>query len=396
MRFILAAVLLAAPAVAQVPRQTEADAYTRYELLAPDSHKFRIVYEVTATTPGATTYFNPIRPGSTASDEHVSDRATGLPLAFAEVGGDVARTGGLPDAEAGTRFIAVTLAHPVPAKGGEARILIDKTYADAASYRSDGSTLVFERSLGIKRNAVVLPVGYELIACNFPSQVIQQPDGRVMVSFWNSSPAAAPLVLKARPARLATAPSSFAAKLNERAHQDREIVYYLNDPASHSFDLTHDYTESRPGVGTYVNIVRAGSRVANPSARDLDSGAALPSETVRGAAVTAADPEAKDVTADTEAVVFRFDPVRPGASRRIRISETYTDPDRYAVQGSELVWHRSFGRPANAVVLPAGWALTNSSIPATVALTPEGRIRLDFVNPRPDEIDVIVTARRPG
>ena len=384
------------PLPSRKPRaQTEADAYTRYELLAPNSHKFRIVYEVTATTPGPTTYFNPIRPGSTASDEHVSDRASGKPLAFAEVGGDAARVGGIPDADPGAHFIAVTLAHPVPANGGEARILIDKTYADAASYRSDGDTLIFERSLGIKRNAVVLPLGYEVVACNFPSQVLQQPDGRVMVSFWNASPAAAPLILKARPARLPATPSSLAAKLSERAHQDREIVYYLNDPATHSFDLTHDYTESRPGVGNYVNIVRAGSRVANPSARDLDSGVALPSETVRGAAVTAAEPEAKDVTADTEAVVFRFDPVRPGTSRRIRISETYTDPYRYTVQGGELVWHRSFGRPANAIVLPAGWALTNSSIPATVALTPDGRIRLDFINPRPDEIDVIVTARRP-
>lgn len=41
--------------------QTDSDAYTRYELLAPGSAKFRIIYEVTATTPGATYYFNPIR-----------------------------------------------------------------------------------------------------------------------------------------------------------------------------------------------------------------------------------------------------------------------------------------------------------------------------------------------
>jgi hypothetical protein len=46
------------------------------------------------------------------------------------------------------------------------------------------------------------------------------------------------------------------------------------------------------------------------------------------------------------------------------------------------------------VVLPAGWALTNSSIPATVSETADGRVRLDFVNPRPDEIAVLITARR--
>ena len=34
--------------------QTQADDYTRYELLAPGSQAFRISYDVTATTPGAT------------------------------------------------------------------------------------------------------------------------------------------------------------------------------------------------------------------------------------------------------------------------------------------------------------------------------------------------------
>ena len=72
----------AAAQPAAPPRQTEADAYTRYELLAPGSGKFRIIYDVTATTAGATYYFNPIRAGSIATDEHVNDRATGKPLVF--------------------------------------------------------------------------------------------------------------------------------------------------------------------------------------------------------------------------------------------------------------------------------------------------------------------------
>ena len=64
------------------------------------------------------------------------------------------------------------------------------------------------------------------------------------------------------------------------------------------------------------------------------------------------------------------------------------------MEGDELVWDRSFGRPRNAVVLPAGWMLTASSIPATVSLTEDGRIRLDFVNPRPDEIAVLIKAKK--
>jgi hypothetical protein len=65
----------------------EADDYTRYELLAPDSAQFRILYEVTATRPGATAYFNPIRKGSEASGESVRDRASGRSLELAVVSG---------------------------------------------------------------------------------------------------------------------------------------------------------------------------------------------------------------------------------------------------------------------------------------------------------------------
>ena len=48
----------------------------------------------------------------------------------------------------------------------------------------------------------------------------------------------------------------------------------------------------------------------------------------------------------------------------------------------------------DAVVLPSGWTLTNSSIPVVVSELPDGRTRLDFINPRPDEIAVLITAQR--
>ncbi|MBA2918880.1 hypothetical protein GON01_13340 [Sphingomonas sp. MAH-20] len=390
----IAAALIALASHAQA-QQSESDDYTRYELLAPDSHKFRILYEVTATTPGASAYYNPIRPGSTASDERVTDRATGKPLKFGVVPGSVAKSGGVSGAPPDTDYIRVELARPVPADGGEGRVLIDKTYEDAKSYYREGDTIVFDRPLGVKRNAVVLPPGYELVSCNYPAQLLQEADGRIKVAFWNNTPAQAPLVIKARPSSaLAVSPSSIANLLEERAHQNREIVYFLNPPETHSFDLYHDYTESRPGVGTYVNIVRAGSAASNPSGRNLDTGQPLKWEIVKGADILKADPHEQGVTADTEAVVFRFDTVKPGTSARLRFSETYTDPDRYKLVGDELVWHRSFGRPLNTVVLPAGWVLTNSSIPGTISQTDDGRIRIEFINPRTDEIDVVITARR--
>src|SRR5437764_199883 len=42
-----------------------ADELTVYDLLAPSTHSFDIIYDVTATREGAPYFFNPIRPGST-------------------------------------------------------------------------------------------------------------------------------------------------------------------------------------------------------------------------------------------------------------------------------------------------------------------------------------------
>jgi hypothetical protein len=178
-------------------RAQDSDDYTRYELLAPGTAQFRIVYEVTATTPGALFYFNPIRKGSEASDEAAYDRASGKPLRFEVVDGAVARAAGEPKADLDTRYIKVELPRPVP-KDGELRLRIDKTYKDPKSYFTEGERVVFSRSLGVRRNAVVLPAGYELVACNVPAQVLQEPDGRMKVSFMNPGPDAASVVVKGR------------------------------------------------------------------------------------------------------------------------------------------------------------------------------------------------------
>ncbi|MFN8575049.1 MAG: hypothetical protein U0132_23555 [Gemmatimonadaceae bacterium] len=194
---LLTLLALAAPAAihGQVARQTDADHYTRYELLAPGSAKFRIIYEVTATTAGATSYFNPIRKGSIATDEAVYDRMTGAPLRFEVVNGRVARAGGVLGADSTGDYIQVHLARPVPA-GGEGRIRIDKTYEDAKSYLVMGDTIVFSRPLGIKKNSVILPAGFELIGVNYPSQVRMERDGRIGVSFMNIGPAEVPYVVR--------------------------------------------------------------------------------------------------------------------------------------------------------------------------------------------------------
>ena len=395
--------------------QTETDEYTRYELLSPDSASFAIRYEVTATTAGARYYFNPIRKGSVARDESVIDVMTGQPLKFEVVPGEEAVKDPLMKGEdTSVDYIKVSLARPVP-PDGQARMLILKTYKDAKSYYREGDAIVFNRSLSIPRNKVVLPPGYELIVCNVPSQVLAEPDGRIGISFMNGSGAEAPLIVKAKPgaqtgAKAAPRPPGTAKsweapfegeteqeRLSERAHEDREIVYFLQQPETHAVHLYHDYTEAKAGADRYFNVVRSGSKVSDPSAYVLDTGEKLDTKMATGAELAAAKIDTGEpVDAAAQVVVVPFPPVKPGQNVRIRISETYTAPASYGFnkEGDELVFDRSLGRPRNAVVLPEGWYLTASSIPATVTQMADGRIRLDFWNGRPDPVDVLIKAKR--
>jgi hypothetical protein len=113
------------------------------------------------------------------------------------VGGREAAAGGVAEADPNEQYIAVQLPRPVPPEGG-VRLLIEKTYQDAKSYFVEGDHIVFSRPLGIKCNAVVLPAGYELVASNVPAQVLTEADGRVVVSFINTFPGQAAVVLKGR------------------------------------------------------------------------------------------------------------------------------------------------------------------------------------------------------
>ena len=161
------------------------DTYTRYDLLAPETHQFKIYYEVTETRAGSRYHFNQIREGSEASDESVVDLATGKPLKFEVVTGAQAKADSPNENFPPTaHYIRVTLAHPVP-NGGEYRLAIIKTYKDDKSYYSEGDQIVYKRPLGIPRDSVVLPVGYEIVSCSVATQVLREADGRLKLAFVN-------------------------------------------------------------------------------------------------------------------------------------------------------------------------------------------------------------------
>jgi len=380
--------------------QTRVDEYTRYELLTPDTSSVRVMYELSVATEGARTYDDHIPAGAIATDVAVHDMMTGEPLKFAVSG----------------TTIHVDLARPVPPKG-QGRIRIEKTVKNALAYRRSRDAATFTVALGAGRHDLVLPSGFELIGSNIPARVLTEPDGRTKLDLMNVAPGNVTLTVTlragaltgdaAKPAPLTNnrswepPPAQGAterARLAERAHLDRDIVYFLQDPSTNAFSLYHDYTESRPGTDKYVNVVRSGSKSSNPSSYILDTGEVLKHEILRGAEITAKQIDIGEaVTPDTEIVVTYFPAVKAGQSIRLRLSETYTAPQSYRLDGSDLVFERSLGRTRNSVVLPAGWYLTASSIPAVVSETADKRIRLDFVNNRPDSLDVYIKGRkRPG
>ena len=181
-----------------------------------------------------------------------------------------------------------------------------------------------------------------------------------------------------------------------RAEQDREISYWLLDPASHQFRISHDFTITRAGQKYVHSFVRKGS-VVTPDAViiNLDTGHKLKTANVSGKEVNAlgyyptpTDPDSVVVQGELEK------PVEEGQSTRVRVQETYTDPVGYAVANGELVWTRTLGRPVNRVTLPPGWILTSVNTPAIVALDDEGRLTLRFSNTRNDELAVTIKARR--
>lgn len=184
--------LLVIPALAS-------DEFTLYELLPPETHQFAITYDVTVTQEGAQFFFNPIRPGSTASKERIIERSTSKELKFETVSGKEAKPTGLVPAQTkdDAQFIKVYLPAPVP-KGGQTRLRIFKTYTDAPSYYVKDGQLIFDRPLGIKRNVVVLPAGWELIGCASPGIVSTDADGHVRVSFVNDRDDQLPVKIIAR------------------------------------------------------------------------------------------------------------------------------------------------------------------------------------------------------
>ena len=186
-----------------------------------------------------------------------------------------------------------------------------------------------------------------------------------------------------------------AAAQFHRAEQDREIHYWLLEPDTHQFRISHDFTVSKVGQKYVHSFVRKGSVVTKSIVIDLNTGKELKTYNVTGKSVNALGYYPNPTGDDTVVVQGDLDhALAQGESVRVRVIETYTDPVGYQINNGELVWDRTLGRPYNDVALPAGWMLTSVSVPAIVSLDSEGRVLCRFTNPRNDEVHVILKARK--
>jgi hypothetical protein len=153
-----------------------------YELLAPESHAFRITHDYTVRRPGEQYYFNVVRAGSHVSDPESIDLDTGELLKFEVISGKQARQRGLSvqDAADDSEVVVTHLARQL-GTGTTNRIRLKETYTDPRSYYLDGDELVWDRSFGRLRNTVVLPAGWYLTGLATPSIIDTLADGRVSV-----------------------------------------------------------------------------------------------------------------------------------------------------------------------------------------------------------------------
>ena len=123
--------------------------------------------------------------------------------------------------------------------------------------------------------------------------------------------------------------AALRGRLAERAAQTREIVYFLQQPETHAFDLYHDYTEAREGMDRYLNVVRAGSTVSKPSAVLLDTGESLETKILKGDEITRAQVDiGEPVKPETELVLIRFPAGKKGQTTSVSGSRRPTPTRR--------------------------------------------------------------------
>ncbi len=267
----------------------EANGYTRYELLAPGSGAFRIVYDITAVTrPGATAFFNPIRKGSVATDESCHrprDRRA------AEVRGgaldEAARAGGLDRRRRPRPTTSeVHLARPVPlGRRGGAHPHREDLRRLRRAIASKGDQIVFDRSLGIKkrrrRAAGRLWAGVVQLPGPGPARGGRPAEDQLPQHHPGGGAAAHPRpAASPGPAGRLERP---AQARGPRGPDPRHRLLPAGPPETHSLRSLPRLHRDQGGRRSTTSTSSApAARRRNPSARNLDTGEAIPARNPQG------------------------------------------------------------------------------------------------------------------
>lgn len=374
MRILLCATLLAGGLQAPQTPATPApfhwhDDYTEYHLLAPDTHSFHIVYYLNQRQPGLTYVLNQTRSGSAGSDISVSDPRTGAPLKHDYLTGkelaDAGVRGRLAPEE---HYIRAHLARPVP-EGGEGRVRIEKTYQDEKSYTAaaDG-TITFARSLGIGRNAIVLPSGYGLVSSNVAAEVATIGDGRVQLSFENINGYASDVTIRAAPR---PGVKRLPAGGTSNAFRSTKTLYQIGADGLVAVRHERVYWTSPERLGpdatlSTILLDQFGS-LRNVRVTDVDLGEPM----------AVVPPAGRGQSASAR---LKATPGTPIRSANVRIEGTLQEGADIRPIG--LTWSRVLLEPRATVVLPDGYELTFVSVPVTSGTLPDGRMYLQVVNNR--------------
>lgn len=357
----LAIALQLAPTITPAPAPFHwHDDYTEYHLLEPDSHQFAIVYFLNQRQAGMTYVLNQTRSGSEGSGIAVSDPRTGLPLKFDyKTGKELAAEGVQGRVSETEHYIRAFLPRPVP-PGGEGRVRIEKTYKDEKSYFASGETITLARSLGIGRNAIVLPKGYGLVSSNVAADIATTADGRTILSFENINGYASDVNIRLAPrptsARIAAGGASGAASSNKALYEigddgivkyRHERVYALNDSRTIELPSSQD--------------------VAAIEVTDMDTGEPL------GVVPS---------TRRSRAASARVKSAEGEQLRTAQIRVTGMLRARADIRPSGLAWSRTIAETRATIVLPNGFEIQRVSVPVTAGTLPDGRMYVNVVNNR--------------
>jgi hypothetical protein len=164
--------------------------------------------------------------------------------------------------------------------------------------------------------------------------------------------------------------------------QDEYAVYDLLAPDTASFRTVYEVSFTTSGATVFRDGIGSGlttTAASDDGVIDVMSGAPL-KYTVSASSVDVQ--LARPVPAD-------------GCQARLRITKTYKDAKNYRRDGDGLIFDRAIPIRRAAILLPAGYQLTECNVPSQVLADPDGRLRVTFMHQAPGSAALVLKAK-PG